>query len=74
MQINDRFRFFPPLKDIHCKVLVMCGEKDKANKSASFQLAKLIPNAEVITILGAGHEVNVDCPAKLGEELRNFFQ
>lgn len=62
------------LKDIHCKVLVMCGEKDKANKSASFQLAKLIPNAEVITILGAGHEVNVDCPAKLGEELRNFFQ
>ncbi|WP_455543466.1 alpha/beta fold hydrolase [Intestinibacter sp.] len=61
------------LKDIHCEVLVICGEKDKANKSASSQLAQLIPNAKAITIAGAGHEVNIDCPAKLGKELEKFF-
>ena len=62
------------LEDIRCKVLVVCGEKDKANKSASLQLAELIPDAEFITILGAGHEVNIDCPFQLGEKLNNFFQ
>lgn len=62
------------LKDIRCKVLVVCGEKDKVNKSASLQLAELIPDAEFITILGAGHEVNIDCPFQLGEKLNNFFQ
>lgn len=66
--------FSQHLKDVRCKVLVVCGEKDKANKSASFQLAELIPNAEFITILGAGHEVNIDCPFRLGEKLNNFFK
>ena len=62
------------LKDIRCKVLVVCGEKDRANRSASLQLAELIPDAEFITILGAGHEVNIDCPFQLGEKLNIFFQ
>ena len=62
------------LKDIRCKVLVVCGEKDKANKSASLQLAELIPDAEFITISGAGHEVNIDCPSELSENLNNFFK
>ena len=62
------------LKDIRCKVLVVCGEKDRANRSASLQLAELIPDAEFITILGAGHEVNIDCSFQLGEKLNNFFQ
>ena len=66
--------FSQHLKDIRCKVLVVCGEKDRANKSASIQLAELIPDAEFITILGAGHEVNIDCPLQLGKKLNNFFQ
>ena len=66
--------FLHHLKDIRCKVLVVCGEKDRANKSACFQLAELIPNAEFITISGAGHEVNIDCPSKLGERLNIFFK
>lgn len=66
--------FSHQLKDIRCKVLVVCGEKDRANRSASLQLAELIPDAEFITILGAGHEVNIDCPSKLGEKLDSFFE
>lgn len=36
--------FSHQLKDIRCKVLVVCGEKDRANRSASLQLAELIPD------------------------------
>ena len=60
--------FSHQLRDICCKVLVVCGEKDRANRLASLQLAELIP------ILGAGHEVNIDCPSKLGEKLDGFFE
>lgn len=66
--------FSQHLKDIGCEVLIICGEKDKANKSASSQLAKLIPKTKDITITGAGHEVNIDCPTSLGKELEIFFK
>lgn len=36
--------FSHQLKDIRCKVLVVCGEKDRVNRSASLQLAELIPD------------------------------
>lgn len=36
--------FSHQLRDIRCKVLVVCGEKDRANRSASLQLAELIPD------------------------------
>lgn len=62
------------LKDICCHVLVLCGEKDKLNKSASLQLGSLIPHAKVTIISGAGHEVNIDAPIKLGNELHDFFK
>lgn len=61
------------LKDISCRVLVICGEKDKPNKSASLQLGNLIPYAKITIISGAGHEVNIDAPIKLGNELNVFF-
>ena len=66
--------FSHQLKNIRCKVLVVCGEKDRVNRLASLQLAELIPDAEFITILGAGHEVNIDYPSKLGEKLDSFFE
>ena len=61
------------LKDISCRVLVICGEKDKPNKSASLQLGNLIPYEKITIISGAGHEVNIDSPIKLGNELNVFF-
>lgn len=62
------------LKDIHCRVLIVCGEKDKANKSASLQMKELIPNAELVIINNAGHEVNKDQPIELGKQLNTFFE
>lgn len=62
------------LKNIHCRVLVLCGEKDKANKTASIDIQKKIPHAKISIISGAGHEVNIDNPVSLGNELNNFFE
>ena len=62
------------LPNIHCPVLVVCGEKDKPNQAATLQLGKRLPQAEVCLIPGAGHEANVDKPAQLGKELNLFFK
>lgn len=61
------------LKDIQCRVLIVCGDKDKANKPASLQMKELIPHAELVIIPNAGHEVNKDQPAELGKQLNTFF-
>ena len=62
------------LKRITCPVLVMCGEKDKANRQAAIQLAEQIPSAEFAGIAGAGHEVNTQAPRELGRALDSFFR
>lgn len=62
------------LKYIFCKVLVLCGDKDKANKSASLQLAELIPNSKIKIIPNAGHEINENCPYELAREIESFIK
>ncbi len=66
--------FSKDLKKISCQVLVICGEKDKTNKSASLKLKQELPHAELFMIPHAGHEVNLDSPAELGKKLNIFFQ
>lgn len=61
------------LKKLLCDVLIVCGEKDKANKRASIELNRLLPHSEIQLIENAGHEVNIDEPEKLGRILNGFF-
>ncbi|MBO5033639.1 MAG: alpha/beta fold hydrolase [Lachnospiraceae bacterium] len=61
------------LQNISCPVLVICGEKDTANKQASQKLQAQLSKAELRIIKNAGHEVNADSPKELGKELSNFF-
>lgn len=65
--------FSQDLYKIECPVLVLCGEKDRANKSASQQLVRLLSNARLSIVANSGHEVNLDNPAALGKELEIFF-
>lgn len=65
--------FRESLNKITCPVLIICGEKDTANKRASLQLKEQLPKAEIIFIENAGHEVNIDTPEKLGKILSAFF-
>ena len=64
--------FTENLKDIHCRTLVLCGEKDKSNLTASIKLKEQIENAEMLFISNAGHEVNADNPARLGKTISSF--
>jgi len=61
------------IADIRCDTLILCGEKDKANKKAARELTDHIPEAEFRTVKGAGHEVNVDAPEALASILIEFW-
>lgn len=62
------------LNGITARTLVICGKKDFANKAASVKLAESLPDAELVLIPDAGHEVNRDAPVMLGKELRRFLE
>lgn len=66
--------FRQDLHSIACPVLVVCGERDRANKKAALELQMLLPQAELRILKGAGHEVNVEAPEALGAALNDFFQ
>lgn len=53
---------------------LLYGEKDTANKNASIELAELLKNVELKTIIGAGHEVNIESPQELAEILHAFYE
>ena len=65
--------FQKELKCINSPVMVICGEKDAANKQASLQLQSQLPQAELLVIKNSGHEVNIDAPEDLGKALSAFF-
>ena len=65
--------FSKRLKDISCPTLILCGEKDGANKKAAKGLAENIPNAKLRLVDRAGHELNVESPDGLAAILSAFY-
>ena len=66
--------FSPSLSNVTCPVLVVCGERDSANKAASRELAGRLRAAELCLLEGAGHELNTEAPERLAELLRRFYE
>ena len=66
--------FSDSLSQISCPALVVCGEKDKANKKASIELADILKCSQFKEILETGHEVNLESPEKLASLLREFYK
>lgn len=66
--------FSNDLKKISCPVLVVCGEKDNANKKASIGLNESLSNSEIQIVDGSGHEVNIDRPKQLGDVINDFYK
>lgn len=64
--------FTDALKDIGCRTLVLCGDKDRANMTACVEMQASIPNASFAAIPNAGHEVNIDNPVALSKEIALF--
>lgn len=65
--------FRADLGRIACPVLVLCGERDRANRKAARDLQAGLPRAELAWVPGAGHEVNVDAPRELSNIIKQFY-
>lgn len=65
--------FSEELERIECPTLILCGDGDKANRSAALRLSERIEKAKLDWIPQAGHEVNRDQPAALSRKLQAFF-
>lgn len=65
--------FSGSLRQVSCPALILCGEKDSANKKAAAELAGAWKRAELQVIGGCGHEVNVEAPERLAELLQGFW-
>lgn len=61
------------LPRVRCRTLVLCGEKDRANRKAARQLQEGLSNAAMQTIDGAGHEANREVPEALSAALAAFY-
>lgn len=66
--------FSKEIKRISCITLVVCGEKDYANKRAARDIVRNLSKAEFQFIKDAGHEVNIEAPQKLAAILDAFYQ
>lgn len=58
---------------IKCPTLLICGEKDSANRKSAHYFRKNIPNAELKMIEDAGHVVNEENPQALAQALNEFY-
>ena len=66
--------FSGSLNQVSCPILVVCGEKDKANKRASIELADIMKHSQFKEIPRTGHEVNLESPEELASLLREFYK
>lgn len=58
---------------IDCPVLIICGEKDRANLKAAKQFHTILRRSKLRMIPHAGHEVNIDNPTEFGKVLNDFY-
>ena len=61
------------LYKVSCPALIVCGEKDNANKKASKELASYLSDAHFHELLKTGHEANIESPEELAMVLQRFY-
>ena len=65
--------FSKGLDKIRCPSLILCGERDNANKKAALGLSRRLPGSKLTILPESGHEVNKDAPETLAQLLRDFW-
>ena len=65
--------FRDSLCHVSCPVLLVCGDKDSANKKASKELAGYLNHSSFLELPETGHEANVESPEKLSVVLQKFY-
>jgi pimeloyl-ACP methyl ester carboxylesterase len=66
--------FSSSLRNVLCTALILCGDKDTANRKAMKTIAQQIPNSEFQLIGNAGHEVNIESSQALANALDIFWR
>lgn len=61
------------LENINCPVLILCGDKDKANIRSARSLNEKLSNSQLEVIENCGHEVNLQSPERLAEYISRQF-
>ena len=67
LEIADR------MQEIKCPVLVICGEKDCANKKSAYYFSENIENVALCIIEKTGHVVNEENPKELARILNEYY-
>ena len=65
--------FTDSLHNVSCPVLIVCGEKDNANKKASKELTRYLSKSFFYELLKTGHEVNIEAPEEIAIVLQKFY-
>ena len=65
--------FSVSLERVTCPVLILCGQKDKANKQAAKELAQALNQARFQELPETGHEANRESPEQLAQVLQHFY-
>ena len=65
--------FRDSLHNVSCPVLLVCGEKDNANKKASKELERYLSKSSFHELLKTGHEANMESPEELAAVLQRFY-
>lgn len=62
------------LDRVSCPSLILCGERDSANKKAALNLSRGIPGSRLAILPESGHEINKEAPEQLARLLREFWK
>ena len=65
--------FSDSLHKVSCPVLIVCGEKDNANKKTSKELCHYLNNSYFHELMKTGHEANIEAPEELSIVLQRFY-
>lgn len=61
------------VEKITCPTLILCGEKDRANRKSAYYLSQNIKGAELRILQHTGHVVNEENPRALAKQLTEFY-
>ena len=61
------------LHKVSCQELLICGEKDNANKKISKELCHYLNNSDFYELMKTGHEANIESPEDLAIVLQRFY-
>lgn len=65
--------FSDSLHKVSCPALIVCGEKDTANKKTSKELCQYLNNSCFHELVKTGHEANIEAPEELAIVLQRFY-